>query len=86
MFKAQYGRNWRNMGMGMAHFGEKPEDEWNPVDNSVPDVHRGKLSPNQWQFIYSNDTSSGEASGSGMPNGGGGFIPEEDDSGNHVKL
>ena len=78
LFKAQYGRNWRNMGMGMGHFGEKPdEDEWNPVDNTVPDIHRGHLSPHQWQFIHMNDSSSGNHSGSN--DHGGDFVPEADD-------
>ena len=74
------------MGMGMGHFGENKEEEWTPVDNSVPDVHRGHLSPHQWQFIHMNDSSSGDASTSGPRHGGGGFIPEDDDDSGSTSL
>ena len=68
-----------NMGMGLSYFGDRKDEDWNPVDNAVPDIHRGHLSPHQWQFVHMNDSSSASPSTSdGSHNVGGGFVPENE--------
>ena len=81
LFKPQYGRNWRTMGAGMDYFGERTEEEWNPVDNPIPDIHRGNLSPQQWQFIYNKSSSERTTINSENTRNQDDFLPEHNDSG-----
>ena len=88
-FKAKYGRNWRDMGLGLGYFGDRREEEEpEQLDDSVSthsgpiagqhhaQVHRAYLSSHNWQFV--NNSSSDNSGENGMDPGGN-FVPEIDD-------